>query len=106
MSMHMQQSQSMSVVNNQASLPQQHQQQQQQNATSNHQLVNNNNNNNSSSNNHHPNNNNNPLNNFNPQAADFSLEFLDNLPTSDTGPFTDQELLNSFDSDNGFSLDF
>lgn len=44
---------------------------------------------------------------FNPQAADFNFEFLDNLPgTADGAPFTDQELLNSFDTDAGFSLDF
>lgn len=49
---------------------------------------------------------NNALASFNPQASDFSLEFLDNLPTSDSAAFTDQELLNSFDSDSGFNLDF
>ncbi|KAG5887789.1 hypothetical protein JTB14_024004 [Gonioctena quinquepunctata] len=47
----------------------------------------------------------NALSNFNPQA-DFSLEFLENLAASDTGTFTDQDLLNSFDSDAGFNLDF
>lgn len=45
------------------------------------------------------------LSNFNPQA-DFNFEFLDNLTSGDTGAFTDQELLNSFDSDAGFNLDF
>lgn len=39
------------------------------------------------------------------QSTDFSLEFLD-LPTTDTGAYTDQELLNSFDTDSGFNLDF
>lgn len=43
---------------------------------------------------------------FNQQSTDFSLEFLENLPTTDTGPYTDQELLNSFDTDSGFNLDF
>ena len=43
------------------------------------------------------------LSNFNPQAADFNLDFLENLPT-DSGGFTEQELLNSFDSDPGFNL--
>lgn len=46
----------------------------------------------------------NVLNNFNPQA-EFNFEFFDNL-TGDAGAFTDQELLNSFDSDAGFNLDF
>lgn len=44
--------------------------------------------------------------NFNQQSTDFSLEFLENLPSTDTGPYTDQELLNSFDTDSGFNLDF
>lgn len=48
----------------------------------------------------------NALSNFNSGASDFNLEFLDNLPTSDSAPFTDQELLNSFDADSGFNLDF
>lgn len=52
-----------------------------------------------------PNNQNNVLNNFNPQA-DFNFEFFDNLTSGDTGTFTDQELLSSFDSDAGFNLDF
>ncbi|XP_050312270.1 neurogenic protein mastermind-like isoform X2 [Anthonomus grandis grandis] len=44
---------------------------------------------------------------FNPQAADFNFEFLDNLAgTNDGAPFTDQELLNSFDADAAFNLDF
>lgn len=43
---------------------------------------------------------------FNQQSTDFSLEFLENLPTTDAGPYTDQELLNSFDTDSGFNLDF
>lgn len=51
------------------------------------------------------NNQNNVLNNFNPQA-DFNFEFFDNLTSGDAGTFTDQELLNSFDSDAGFNLDF
>ncbi|CAH1175874.1 unnamed protein product [Phaedon cochleariae] len=41
---------------------------------------------------------------FNPQT-DFNFEFLDNLG-ADAPAFTDQDLLNSFDSDAGFSLDF
>lgn len=53
-------------------------------------------------NNSHPN----SLANLNPQSTDFSLEFLENLPTSDTTSFTDQELLNSFDTDSGFNLRF
>lgn len=44
--------------------------------------------------------------NFNPQSTDFSLEFLENLPSTDSGSYTDQELLNSFDTDSGFNLDF
>ncbi|XP_023015214.1 uncharacterized protein isoform X3 [Leptinotarsa decemlineata] len=48
---------------------------------------------------------NNILSTFNPQA-DFNFEFLDNLTTGDSGTFTDQDLLNSFDSDAGFNLDF
>ncbi|PBC32220.1 Neurogenic protein mastermind [Apis cerana cerana] len=38
-------------------------------------------------------------------AADFSLEFLENLPTGDTSNFSAQELLNSLDSTGGFNLD-
>lgn len=38
-------------------------------------------------------------------AADFSLEFLENLPTGDTSSFSAQELLNSLDSTAGFNLD-
>lgn len=38
-------------------------------------------------------------------AADFSLEFLENLPTGDTSNFSAQELLNSLDSAAGFNLD-
>ncbi|XP_063912380.1 neurogenic protein mastermind-like [Zophobas morio] len=84
-SIHMQQSQSMTVTN---------QSLQQQNM--NNQLVNNT-----------TSNQNNSLNSFNSQNTDFiGLEFLDNLPTTDTTAFTDQELLNSFDSDSGFNLDF
>lgn len=49
-------------------------------------------------------NNSNALNSFNPQSADFSLEFFENLPNTDTSAFTEQELLNSFDADSGFSL--
>ncbi|KAK9879281.1 hypothetical protein WA026_004131 [Henosepilachna vigintioctopunctata] len=48
----------------------------------------------------------NSLASFNPQAADFNLEFLDNLSTSDSAPFSEQELLSSFDTDSGFNLDF
>lgn len=48
----------------------------------------------------------NALASFNAQANDFSLEFLENLPNTDATSFTDQELLNSFDSDSGFNLDF
>lgn len=46
---------------------------------------------------------NNSLSNFNP-TADFNFEFFDSLPTTDTTSLTDQELLNSFDSDAGFNL--
>lgn len=46
----------------------------------------------------------NALSNFNPQTSDFSLEFLENLPNTDTSAFSEQELLNSFDADSGFSL--
>lgn len=45
----------------------------------------------------------NALSNFNPQS-DFSLDFLENLHTSDSTAFTEQELLNSFDNDPGFNL--
>lgn len=38
-------------------------------------------------------------------AADFSLEFLENLPAGDTSNFSAQELLNSLDSTGGFNLD-
>lgn len=38
-------------------------------------------------------------------AADFSLEFLENLPAGDTSNFSAQELLNSLDSTAGFNLD-
>ncbi|XP_078051979.1 neurogenic protein mastermind isoform X3 [Augochlora pura] len=38
-------------------------------------------------------------------AADFSLEFLENLPTGDTSNFSAQELLNSLDSTASFNLD-
>ncbi|KAK5649778.1 hypothetical protein RI129_000807 [Pyrocoelia pectoralis] len=83
--MSMQQSQSLSVSNQAL----QHQQ------LNNHQqLMNNPSNNNQSS----------SLSNFNPQAADFNLDFLENLPTTDSSAFTEQELLNSFDSDPGFNL--
>lgn len=53
-----------------------------------------------------PSNNNqsNSLSNFNAQAADFNLDFLENLPSADTNSFTEQELLNSFDNDPGFNL--
>nr|CAH7766266.1 unnamed protein product [Callosobruchus chinensis] len=47
----------------------------------------------------------NSQNNF-PNAADFGFEFLDSLGPGDAGAFTDQELLNSFDTDAGFNLDF
>lgn len=47
----------------------------------------------------------NSMSTFNPQA-DFNFEFLDNLGSGDSTAFTDQELLNSFDSDAGFNLDF
>lgn len=77
-SIHMQQTQSMTV-------------QQQQNL--NNQLVNNSSNNQNNL-------------NFNSQSDFIGLEFLDNLPTTDSTAFTDQELLNSFDSDSGFNLDF
>ncbi|GJQ69502.1 hypothetical protein Trydic_g6606 [Trypoxylus dichotomus] len=50
------------------------------------------------------NNQSNSLNAFNSQTADFSLEFLDNLPSTDTGGFTEQELLSSFDNDSGFNF--
>ncbi|XP_031333196.1 neurogenic protein mastermind-like [Photinus pyralis] len=83
--MSMQQSQSLSVSTQSL----QHQQ------LGNHQqLMNNPSNNNQSS----------SLSNFNPQAADFNLDFLENLPTTDSSGFTEQELLNSFDSDPGFNL--
>lgn len=87
---HLQQSQSLSITQTM------HQQQQQQTAMNN-QLTNNN-----QQNTNHPS----SLASFNPQANDFSLEFLENLPTADTSAFTDQELLNSFDTDSGFNLDF
>lgn len=50
----------------------------------------------------------NSLGGFNPQAAtEFNFEFLDNLAgAADTAQFTDQELLSSFDTDAGFNLDF
>jgi hypothetical protein len=83
-SIHMQQSQSMTVTNQ--SLQQQN--------MNNHQLVNN------------TTNQNNALSSFNSQPTEFNLEFLDNLPTADSTAFTDQELLSSFDSDSGFNLDF
>ncbi|KYN22822.1 Neurogenic protein mastermind, partial [Trachymyrmex cornetzi] len=38
-------------------------------------------------------------------APDFTLEFLENLPTGDTSNFSAQELLNSLDSTAGFNLD-
>ncbi|XP_076626130.1 neurogenic protein mastermind isoform X1 [Colletes latitarsis] len=38
-------------------------------------------------------------------AADFSLEFLENLPAGDTSNFSAQELLNSLDSTASFNLD-
>ncbi|KAK4883013.1 hypothetical protein RN001_006332 [Aquatica leii] len=83
--MSMQQTQSLSMTNQSI----QHQQ------LNNHQqLLNNPSNNNQS----------NSLSNFNPQAADFNLDFLENLPTSDTSAFSEQELLNSFDNDPGFNL--
>lgn len=41
------------------------------------------------------------ISNFSQQSPDFNL---DNLLNADTGNFTDQELLNSFDSDAGFNL--
>lgn len=47
-----------------------------------------------------PTHNNNALNNFNPHS-EFNFEFLDNLQ-ADSNAFTDQELLNSFDSDFNF----
>lgn len=48
------------------------------------------------------NNQSNALNNYAQQPqADFSLE---NLLSADTSNFTEQELLNSFDSDSGFNL--
>ncbi|KAJ8971580.1 hypothetical protein NQ314_000638 [Rhamnusium bicolor] len=84
-SIHMQQSQSITVTN---------QALQQQQGNINSQLANTQSNSQS-----------NPLGNFNPQA-DFNFEFLDNLASGDTGAFTDQELLNSFDTDAGFNLDF
>lgn len=83
-SIHMQQSQSITVTN----------QALQQQGNLNNQLTSTQSNNQS-----------NALSSFNPQA-DFNFEFLDNLAPSDTGAFTDQELLNSFDSDAGFNLDF
>ncbi|KAF5294671.1 hypothetical protein FQA39_LY02803 [Lamprigera yunnana] len=81
--MSMQQSQSLTMSNQ--SIQHQH----------NHpQLMNNPSNNNQS----------NSISNFNPQAADFNLDFLENLPTTDASAFTEQELLNSFDNDPGFNL--
>lgn len=91
---HLQQSQSLTITQ---AMHQQQQQQQQQQTSMNNQLANNNQPTNSHSN---------SLASFNPQATDFSLEFLENLPTTDTTSFTDQELLNSFDTDSGFNLDF
>lgn len=85
--MTLQQSQSLAVSNQALQQQQQLNNQQQQ-------LMNNSTNNNQS----------NSLNNFNPQAADFNLDFLENLPTTDSNAFTDQELLNSFDNDSGFNL--
>lgn len=80
--MHMSQTQSLSITNQSI-----HQTQ-----MNNQQLVNNQNNNQS-----------NALSNFSANAADFSLEFLESLPSADSN-FTDQELLNSFDADSGFNL--
>lgn len=40
-----------------------------------------------------------------PASADFSLEFLDNLPSGDTSQFSEQELLSSLDTTSGFILD-
>jgi hypothetical protein len=40
-----------------------------------------------------------------PASADFSLEFLDNLPSGDTSQFSEQELLSSLDTSSGFILD-
>lgn len=81
-SIHMQQTQSVSMSN---------QSLQQQNM--NNQLVN-----------AQANNQSNSMNAFNSQTADFSLEFLDNLPSTDTSGFTEQELLSSFDNDSGFNF--
>lgn len=47
------------------------------------------------------NNQSNALSNYGQQSSDFSLE---NLLSADTSNFTEQELLNSFDSDSGFNL--
>ncbi|XP_066256995.1 neurogenic protein mastermind isoform X2 [Euwallacea similis] len=88
-SIHMQQSQSISVNNQSLHQPQQPSNGMLSNASSN------------------PNSNNGSLAAFNPQANDFNFEFLDNLGgTADTAQFTDQELLNSFDTDAAFTLDF
>lgn len=38
-------------------------------------------------------------------ATDFSLEFLETLPTGDASNFSAQELLNSLDTTAGFNLD-
>ncbi|XP_048526511.1 neurogenic protein mastermind isoform X3 [Dendroctonus ponderosae] len=86
---HMQQSQSISVNNHSLSQPQQNM---------NNMLAN------SSVNSNAPGN---SLATFNPQATDFTFEFLENLAgTADAAPFSDQELLNSFDTDAAFNLDF
>uniref|UniRef100_A0AAR5P2R0 Neurogenic mastermind-like N-terminal domain-containing protein n=1 Tax=Dendroctonus ponderosae TaxID=77166 RepID=A0AAR5P2R0_DENPD len=86
---HMQQSQSISVNNHSLSQPQQNM---------NNMLAN------SSVNSNAPGN---SLATFNPQATDFTFEFLENLAgTADAAAFSDQEQLNYFDTDAAFNLDF
>lgn len=42
--------------------------------------------------------------NFPGQATDFNLDFLENMPSTDTSNFTDQELLSSLETEYGFNL--
>lgn len=95
---HMQQSQSITVNNQSLQQSQQIQQQQQQGMPSHNQMT-------SVVPNNPQNSQNSLASSFNPQS-DFNFEFLDNLASGDGAPFTDQELLSSFDSDAGFTLDF
>ncbi|XP_076252406.1 neurogenic protein mastermind isoform X4 [Rhynchophorus ferrugineus] len=94
--LHMQQSQSM-VINNHAL-----QQQAQQPTGAN--MIGTSNGGNTSAN--AANGNSNALAPFNPHTTDFNFEFLDNLPGTGDGGFTEQELLNSFGADGAFPLDF